>query len=142
MKEKREGELIRFRTEKEIREILEATRKDGGRCGFIELWRKRYVYRGIPYEIACLKYFSFDLPNPLDAKLNKTGVHCVLEYTKEWEQTHKLLRKLDIYYDWLWEDTLHTEQLDWTVEQMVNHLHEIAEKDIDFFLKLRGEGKI
>jgi len=132
---------ILYRTEEEIRQILEEIRKrrEGnwyryGKDGFIEVWRKLYRYKGVPYEIACLKYFDFNREDPLKAGLNKVGMHLVLEYTKDWRDVHKLLESLDLYHFWLWEDTLHAFQKDWSLHEMEQWLHERAKRDIDFLI--------
>ena len=128
------------RSEKEIREKLEEIRKkrEGkweyyGKDGFIEIWRKKFEYRGVPYEIAAMKYFSFNKEDPLKAGLNKIGIHLVLEYCKGWEEVHKLAENLG-NVSWLWEDSLHAGQEDWTLEQMEEFLHITAIGDIDWLL--------
>jgi len=144
----KEVEVVLQRDEKEVRKILEHIRKqrnkvyeDGksgwykyGMDGLIEIWRKRYVYRGIPYEIACLKYFSFNQEDPLESGMNRIGMHCVLEYTQEFKEVHDLLEERGVYDNWLWEDTLHAGQEDWSLEQMIDWLHDVAKRDIDFLL--------
>ena len=85
--EEKKGELVYPPSEKEIRRRLEETERSEN-PSFIEIWRKRYVYRGIPYEIACVKHVG--------KKWNKAGMHCVLDPTEEWEDvwgTERLLRR-------------------------------------------------
>jgi len=129
------------KSEEEIREELSRIRaeREGkwykyGLDGFIVIWRKRYRYRGIPYDIAALKYFSFNEKDPLSARLNKIGIHLVLEYTEEWRDVHVLLDEWNLHSEWLWDDTLWDKMSDWSIEEMESYLHDRAKKDIDFLL--------
>ena len=129
--EEKKGELVYPPSEKEIRRRLEETER-GENPSFIEIWRKRYVYRGIPYEIACVKHVG--------KKWNKAGMHCVLDPTEEWEDVWQTFL-LKGGMRWLWVDTLYGEEKrpvekDWTVEQMVDYLHETAKRNIDFLWEL------
>ena len=128
-------------SEQEIREELEKIRKireergwyNCGYDGFIEVWRKRFKYRGISYEIAFLKYFSFDHEDPLSAKFNGKDGYLVLEYARDlpvWSDVHYIADSVG-YEDWLWADTV---DLDGTLEEMEKYLHKIAKRDIDWLL--------
>jgi hypothetical protein len=132
----------KVKTEGEIRGELERIRRERmedwwryGKDGTIELWRKTYAYRGVKYEIACLKYFSFSEPNPLDAKLlGSMSEYLVLEYAEDGEKIHEMLRDLGLYDEWLWSDTCHTQFEGVPLEEQEKYLHERAKKDIDFLL--------
>lgn len=122
--------------EKEIEKIREKRERNWekyGKDGFVEIWRKRYKYRGIEYEIACLKYFSFTKDNPLSAGLNKIGKHLVLENTNKEKDLVIFMRNVFNRNNWLWDDTLHAD-MDWTEEHMEEWLHKRAKEDIDFLL--------
>jgi hypothetical protein len=131
----------RVKTEGEIRDELEQIRRSRegnwmryGRDGTVELWRKTYAYRGVKYEIACLKYFSFNEPDPLDARVLELGEWLVLEYTMDEAAVHETLESLNLYHDWLYNDTCHTEFQNVPLEEQEKYLHEQAKKDIDFLL--------
>jgi hypothetical protein len=97
-----------------------------------EVWRKRYTYRGVPYEIACV-----DHKKHFGEAMNKIGRHYVLEYVRDAEvfkRVNEVLHRLRLHDDWLWEDTMHLNQENWNDEEMINWLHERAREDIDFVL--------
>jgi len=134
MKERREGEVVFSLSEEEIQRKLEEFERmeENERPPFLEIWRKRYVYRGIPYEIACWKHVG--------KKWNKAGMHCTLERTEEWEDIWEVFLLVG-RMRWLWVDTFYGDEnwpveKDWTVEQMVNYLHETAERNINFLWEL------
>ena len=134
MKERRRGELVFSLSEEEIQRRLEELerKEEGERPLFLEIWRKRYVYRGIPYEIECVKHVG--------KKWNKAGMHCALTCTEEWKDVWEILL-LEGRMRWLWVDTLHGDEKwpvdkNWTVEQMVNYLHMTAERNINFLWEL------
>jgi len=136
------GECIRQRSLEDLRKELEKVRQfregkwyEYGMDGTIEVWRRRYVYRGIPYEIAMLKYFTFNEPDPLNARgLNNLGAYCILEHVDEWKEVEELLEELELKENWLWEDTLHPGMENWPIPVMVQWLHERAKGDINFLL--------
>jgi len=120
-----------------VKRFREGKWREYGRDGVIEVWRRRYVYRGVPYEIAMLKYFSFNEPEPLNAiGFNNIGAYCVLEYVRDgvWNEVARLLRELELSERWLWEDTIHPDMENWTIPQMVEWLHKRAKEYIDFLL--------
>jgi len=138
------GECVRQRSLEDLRKELDMEKKaregkwdEYGVDGKVEVWRRRYVYRGVPYEIAMLKYFSFNEPDPLNAiGMNNIGAYCVLEYVDDsvWKEVHQLLEELELKECWLWEDTVHLGMENWTIPEMVEWLHKRARKDIDFLL--------
>ena len=103
--------------------------------GFIEVWRKRFEHRGIPYEIALLRYYNKQNPS---VRLNRIGKHAVLEYTEESKPLHDFVEDVFGDYTWLWDDTLHYGMRDWDEEQMIEYLHGEAKDDIDWLLD-KGE---
>jgi len=99
------------------------------RDGLIQVWRKSYQYRNIPYELAMLQYFTLD-QGIFGKGMNQLGRHVVLEYPQE-------LRKLVNYIvglgvdGFLYRDTLHAGQSDWTLEMMMQEMHEEAQDCIN-----------
>ena len=131
--------IVNERSDEEVQRLLEEIRRARernwfkyGKDGIIEVWRKRYRYRGIPYEIACMQYFSFNCDNPLEAKINGVNRYLVLEYTKEYQLLHDIADKFFDRLDWLWDDCLHSFQQGWSLTRMEEWLHERAKSDIDF----------
>lgn len=128
MSETREEEFRR--KVEEIRREREATGNQN-RDGFVETWRHCFTYRGIPYEIALLRYFSFNDPN---ARLNRIGKHAVLEYPEPLRELHNFIEATFGNSEWLFQDTLHGFQHDWTEQMMIKEMHERAKEDIDWLL--------
>lgn len=118
-----------FMTEVERRKAK--WKADESRDGFIEVWRQRFSYSNIPYEIVLLRYYSFNDPNK---RINKSGIHAVLEYPKELQELCDAVKKLFPFSEWLYRDTLHTDQNDWTKERMVQQMHDEAKVCIDWLL--------
>jgi hypothetical protein len=50
------------------------------------------------------------------------------------EKIHDMLRDLDLYDEWLYNDTCHSEFQGVSLEEQEKYLHERAKKDIDFLL--------
>jgi len=139
------GEIMlidqRIRSMKEVRQILEEIRKrrEGnwdryGKDGSIELWRKVYVYRGVKYEIACMKYFSFNREDPLEAKILDMDRYLILKCTEDEEPIAELIEGLNLHQEWLYADTLHTQYIGMSLEEQEKALHQIAKQDIDWLL--------
>jgi hypothetical protein len=119
----------------EIRRTREGNWDRYGRDGGIELWRKTYIYRGVKYEIIRVKYFSFDKPNPLDAKiLGSISSYLLLEYTEDERDIAKALEELNLLNNWLWNDTCTSRFENLSLEEHERYLHEVAKRDIDFLL--------
>jgi hypothetical protein len=125
----------------EVKATLEQIRKEReknwicyGRDGIIELWRKNYMYRNVKYEIACVKYFSFNKPNPFDAEILGMSEYLVLEYTKDEAEIAKMLESFNLCGEWLYKDTCHLQFQGAYLEEQEKQLHEQAKKDIDFLL--------
>ena len=118
-----------------IRHVRERDWERYGRDGGIELWRKTYMYRGIKYEIICVKYFSFNYPNPLDAKiLGSISSYLLLEYTEDERDIAEALEELNLTHEWLWNDTCSSRFENLPLEEHERYLHEIAKQDINWLL--------
>jgi hypothetical protein len=138
-----EPQLIRqkVKTQDEVKDMLEQIKlaRTGnwiqyGRDGAIELWRKTYVYRNVKYEIACVKYFSFNESNPLDARVLGMDKYLILEYTEDEAQVADMLKSFNLYNEWLYNDTCRTEFQGISLEDQEKYLHERAKEDVDFLL--------
>lgn len=106
-----------------------------GRDGNIVVYEERFEYKGIPYIIKILRYFQIGVRLHEMRGLNKIGKFAVLEYSEEIAELAKFLNELPSeftgIYDWLWRDTLHFGQEDWTLKQMVEQMHREAKECID-----------
>ena len=96
----------------------------------VELWRKKFSHKGIAYEIAMIDHMKhFSRP------MNKIGKHVVLEYPQETEEfvakTSKFSEKCPGLDEFLFRDTLHAGQENWSEEQMIEQMHSEAKESID-----------
>jgi len=126
-----EGEMTEEEFRRKVEEYRRKWRPGLSRDGFIEVWRKRFSYRGIPYEIALFRYFSLNDP---EAKLNRIGKHAVLEYPDELEELARFIREWFGKDEWLFRDTLHPGQEDWDENMMIQQMHKEARECIDWLL--------
>ena len=100
-----------------------------GKDGFIETWRKRFEYKGIPFELAILRYYTFDEGfTPLSGRV--CDRHVVVEFPEEIRDLVDLQESVGVD-EFLWHDTLHswTENMD--LWQQLQVAYEMAIKDID-----------
>ena len=125
-----EGEMTEEEFQRKVEEYRRRWKPGMSRDGFIEVWRKRFFYRGIPYEIALLRYFNLNNP---EAKLSRTGKHAVLEYPDELEELARFVNMWLGEDDWLYRDTL-LRGRDWDEEMMVQQMHKEARECIDWLL--------
>jgi len=126
-----EGEMTEEEFQRKVEEYRRRWKPGMSRDGFIEVWRGRFSYRGIPYEIALLRYFSLNDP---EAKLNRIGKHAVLEYPDELEELAEFIREWFRKDEWLYRDTLHPGQEDWDENMMIQQMHKEAKEHIDWLL--------
>ncbi len=127
--------VVKELSKEDIEERVREVRQQQGewslhKRSYVEIWRKEYVYRGIPYPISCIKHVI--------TRHNRIGMHLALEHTDEFQKVHKLIAE-KFGKEWLWDDTLHAGQEDWTLEEMERWLHQRAGEDIDFYYKIRAE---
>ena len=103
--------------------------------GFIETWRKKFVYKGISFELAILRYYTLNkgfMPLGEDKLSDR---HVVVERSKE---TEDLISALDEDYikEVLWYDTLHLWNEKQTLKEQLQEAYERAISDIDDLPKL------
>lgn len=113
---------------------------ESGRDGHMTVYEELFVYQGIPYRIGVCRYYQIGVPLDKVYHLNRIGKHVVLEYpecvrplVEYTEKKHNADETLDFLhiYDFLYRDTLHAGQHDWTLEQMVRCMHHEAKACID-----------
>jgi len=127
------------RSNKEISKALDVLRqaREGkwhryGKDGIIEVWRKKYRYRGMEYEVACMQYFSFNEKDPLEATiLDGINKYLILEYPNKYKIVHDFAWNF-LNGEWLWKDTAHSEFSGSSVEEMEEWIHKVAKEDIDY----------
>ena len=111
-----------------------------GRDGSFVVYEERFVKHGIPYFIKINRYYQIDVPLNKIQGMNKLGRWAVLEYTDETKPIHDLVSSLPYPLgdsEWMWRDTLHYGQGDWTLKEMVAKMHEEAEGCINEIGKLK-----
>lgn len=138
---------IKLMPEKEqIAELkkIEATRDfaNYGRDGLLQLGRKKFIYKGINYEIAIIRYYTL---KPIAFKRmgseRITDCHAVVEYPKETESLRNLIHKLDEYSEFLYHDTLHRRNDKQTIEEQIEICHRMAKADINSIPKIIKEAE-
>ena len=126
--------------EKQLK-ILEERRKrwkyPESRDGFIETWRRKFVHKGIAFELAVLRYYDLDSGfRPMSNRVSDR--HVVVEYP---EETKPLVEKLEWLgiEDFLWHDTLHSWNDKQTLEQQLRVAYNQAIEDIETLPKKLDE---
>jgi hypothetical protein len=111
-----------------------------GRDGFIKVYEERFEYKGVPYIIKVLRYFQIGVPINEIKGINKIGKHAVLEYPPELNDLARFLEDISSitgFSEFLWRDTLHYNQQNWTLKQMVEQMHMEARECIDYLPKIK-----
>ena len=108
--------------------------KKYGRDGYFIVYEEKFIYKAIPYFIKVLRYYQIGVPLDEVRGCNHLGKHAVLEFTPEVKELSNFLdiiQNLTGLYEFLWADTLHSGQENWTLKQMVNEMQRQAKEDID-----------
>lgn len=114
-----------------IKKESEEGRRNYGKDGFITVYRERRIHWGIPYELTVLRYFAVTcLPdNQIELRgyprLNAIGKYVVVEG----EHFPGALGKVLGLDEFLWHDTMHSYQLDWTLKQQWDYAENLAIRD-------------
>lgn len=106
-----------------------------GNDGFVTVYRERRIHWGIPYELAVIRYFAVcRLPdNQFELKdyhLNAIGKHVVVEGFPLKRPPHVLERFLGLD-EFLYHDTLHSYQLDWSLKRQWDYAEKLAIQDCE-----------
>jgi len=126
---------------KKIDERIANYKRGNSKDGFIQTWRKEFVYMGIPYELAILKYFTH--VKGLDCGINRLGKHAVLEHSSKMKEVARIMNDFDAGDEFLFQDTLHSFQREWELKAMLNYLEEEAHKQIkQLFMEARSNEKL
>jgi hypothetical protein len=137
------GEMSDTDFKKEIEKEAEKRKDDmhrWGRDGNKEVFCERREYKGIPYLIKIIRYFQIGVPLDQIKGMNSLGKWAVLEYPEEVKPIADLLSTIEQttgLYEFLYGDTLHSGQENWTLKQMVNQMDKQAHVDIDELFTLK-----
>ena len=125
VKEKTEEEQL-----KELKIKKKYWKKGYSKDGFIEIWRKKYKYKGIAFELAILRYYDLTTNKFKPINNRKCDKHCVVEYP---EETKKLKNKIDEleYNEFLYHDTLHSWNDKQTLNEQLQYAYITAIEDIN-----------
>ena len=130
-----EGEMSDSQFQQKIDEEAKTRdMKKYGRDGYFIVYEEKFSYKAIPFFIKILRYYQIGVPLNQTKGCNHLGKHAVLEFTPELKELANFLdtiENLTGLYDFLWADTLHSGQENWTLKQMVNEMHRQAKEDID-----------
>lgn len=138
-----EGEMSDVDFQKKIDE--EAERRKGkmdyyGRDGNIEVFCEQRTYRNIPYLIKIIRYYQIGVPLNQIKGMNGLGKWAVLEHPEEMKEIAGLLSRIEQttgLYEFLFADTLHSGQEQWSLCAMVNAMDRQAHADIDELFTLK-----
>ena len=129
---------IPLMTDQEFADALEERKNEQlphreryGMDGYIRVGSVDVLYRGIPYYVAVLRYYSL---NDMDKWIRKPKYHAVVEHPKINDRIMEIIRHFDGYTDFLYHDTLHAGQEQYTLEQHIQTSQDEAESDIDWLL--------
>ena len=107
------------------------------RDGYIETWRRKFIHKGIAFELAILRYYTLD-----DGFTTMYGRvsdrHVVVEYPEETKPLVKMLEELGVE-DFLWHDTLRSWNDRQTLPEQLEEAYRLAISDIDGLPKLLDE---
>ena len=116
-----------------------------GRDGHHPVYREQFTYRGIPYLILIQRYYQIGVPLKDVRGMNGLGKWALLEPTGVSSDIHKKLEEFDSsitgVYDWLYRDTLHSGQENWSLRKMVDQMHLEAHECIDEFPNIIANAK-
>lgn len=123
--------LMRARVEKEEHEGIP---RNYGNDGMITIYEENKTHAGVAYQLKALRYFAVcRLPEGLfelrNGGMNKIGKHVVVE--SEGPGPSYELRQLLGLDDFLYHDTLHSGQEDWTLKQQWEDADNLAKEDCD-----------
>ena len=128
--------------EREQLKILEERKKSWklgkSRDGFIETWRRKFVHKGVAFELAILRYYDLDDGFKPMLKDRISDRHVVVEYPEETKPLVEKLRRLGIE-DFLWHDTLHSWNDRQTVAEQLKEAYNLAVEDIETLPKKLGD---
>ena len=136
-----EGEMSDSQFQQKIDE--EAKTRDMekyGRDGHFIVYEEKFSYKGIPFFIKIFRYYQIGVPLSQIKACNRLGKHAVLEFTPELKELANFLdtiQNLTGLYEFLWADTLHSGQENWTLKQMVDKMHRNGKDDIDKLPRVR-----
>lgn len=112
-----------------------------GRDGMFCVYQEQYKYKGVSYLIKILRYYQVNVPLNEIRGMNSIGKWATLEYLPELKDLASFLgtvEELTGLYEFLWADTLHSGQENWTLKQMVKKMHRQAKGDIEQLPKLKS----
>lgn len=115
---------------RKVEEIRRTRDSKYGRDGLVEVWRRTFRFKGVAYDVAVCRYFTFNSEPPeyrSPGDWNLIGKHAVLEHPPE---TGKLVRSLPNHDEFLYADTLHSHQRGWTLRQQVEEMIRQGRRDI------------
>lgn len=129
-------EQMTARVEKEEKEI---NRGNYGNDGLITVYEEEKSHAGLHYKLKALRYFAvtrlpyghFELR---DARMNKLGKHVVVETDRE-GLSYEVLNLLNLG-DFLWHDTLHADQEDWSLKKQWEYAESLAVQDCELVANL------
>ncbi len=116
--------------------------KKYGRDGNLVVYEELYHYKKIPYWIRIVRYYQIGIPLNQTKGMNWLTKWAVLERPEELKDLANFLedvQEITGVYEWMWRDTLHVGQEDWTLKQMVDRMHVEAHECIDELPKIKSK---
>jgi len=107
------------------------------RDGYIETWRRKFVHKGIAFELAILRYYTLD-DGFTTMRRRVSDRHVVVEYPEETRPLVGILEELGVE-EFLWHDTLHSWNAKQTLPEQLEEAYGWAISDIDGLPKLLDE---
>ncbi len=129
-----EAEKLIFKSEKkmqqELRERISSRKPESGRDGYIISAEGKFTYRNVAYLIKVLRYFNHTDDFTSLGRDRVSHSHAVVEYPDETKPIVDLIPN-DYGYEFLYHDTLHSNNDKQTIEEQIKECHELAKEDID-----------
>lgn len=131
------NKVMALRVEKEKQERQP---REYGNDGLLTVYEEKQSHAGINYSLKAMRYFavtrlangSFELRA---TGMNKVGKHVVVEH--DGTRVSSELRDLLNLDEFLWHDTLHAGQEDWTLKQQWEYADNLAKGDCERVSKLK-----
>jgi len=132
-----EGEMSDVDFQKKIDEEAErrkAQMKRYGRDGSFRVYEELFYYKGVPYYIRINRYYQIGVPLAKIDGMNKISKWAVLESPEELRELADFIENNESVlglYKWMYRDTLHVGQENWTLKIQVEQMHKEAKECVD-----------
>ena len=139
------GEMSDADFQKKIDEEAEKRKgqmKKYGRDGNVQVYEELFHYKGIPYWIRIVRYYQIGVPLNQIKGMNWLSKWAVLEHPDELKPLAEFIddtERVTGLYEWMYRDTLHCGQENWTLKQMVEQMHREAKQCIDAIPTIRDK---